>query len=415
MKIVIFEDDKFDLLYPLSMMRAVYDVKPGAFSILEKISAASGKTAKNISLHSRKSLEPLMKSQTDLPVNDFGKDDYLMLNGRFVFDKKFIGKLLKSKPDDKYVVSGSSVVCASVSKPKSDFLNASSVNDEGTFSREFFEYSGLGMQNIEAKDFKEIIYPWDVVAHLLSGGLTEDLESIRIKGKTSSGKNFVKEKDIHASAKSRISLTAVLDATNGKIIIEQGCEIEPFVFIKGPAYIGKNSLIKSGAKIYGPCVIGEGSKVAGELAESVFHSFVNKQHDGFVGHSYICPFVNLGADTVTSDLKNNYSSIRQKFRGGDIDTGMRFLGSILGDHTKTSINTMLNTGTIAGIFANIFGGGFPSKNIRSFSWNEAGKTSVKYDFEKAMETAKIVMSRRGLKTTDEYITLAGKYFAEDLD
>ncbi|MBK6879158.1 MAG: hypothetical protein IPG99_22690 [Ignavibacteria bacterium] len=154
----------------------------------------------------------------------------------------------------------------------------------------------------------------------------------------------------------------------------------------------KNSLIKSGAKIYGPCVIGEGSKVAGEIAESIFHSFVNKQHDGFVGHSYICPFVNLGADTVTSDLKNNYSNIRQKFRGGDIDTGMRFLGSILGDHTKTSINTMLNTGTIAGIFANIFGGGFPSKNVRSFSWNEAGKTSEKYDFMKAIETAKIVMS-----------------------
>ena len=76
MKIVVFEDDKFDLLYPLSMMRAVYDVKPGAFSILEKISAASGKTAKNISLHCRRSLAPLMKSQTDLPVNEFGKDDY---------------------------------------------------------------------------------------------------------------------------------------------------------------------------------------------------------------------------------------------------------------------------------------------------------------------------------------------------
>ncbi|MBK6879159.1 MAG: hypothetical protein IPG99_22695 [Ignavibacteria bacterium] len=95
------------------------------------------------------------------------------------------------------------------------------------------------MQTVEAKGFKEITYPWDVVAHLLSGGLTEDLDSIGIKGKTSSGKNFVKEKDIHASAKSRISRTAVLDATEGKIIIEQGCEIEPFVFIKGPVYIGR--------------------------------------------------------------------------------------------------------------------------------------------------------------------------------
>lgn len=413
MKIIVFEDDKFDLLFPLSMMRAVYDMKPGAFSILEKISAASGKTAKNISLHCRKSLEPLMMSQTDLPVNDFGRDDYLMLNGRFVFDKKFIDKLLKSKPDDKYFVSGSSVVYATVSKAKSVILNGKTVNDEGTFTGEFFENSGLAKQDIEAGGFKEMTYPWDVIAHLLSGGLAEDLDSIRIKGKTISGKNFVKSKNIQASARSKISRNAVLDATDGNIIIEQGCEIEPFVFIKGPAYIGKNSLIKSGAKIYGPCVIGEGSKVAGEIAESVFHSFVNKQHDGFVGHSYICPFVNLGADTVTSDLKNNYSSIRQKFRGGDIDTGMRFLGSILGDHTKTSINTMLNTGTIAGIFANIFGGGFPAKNIRSFSWNEAGKTSEKYDFDKAIETAKIVISRRGIETSEEYIKLARKYFDND--
>ena len=118
MKIVVFEDDKFDLLYPLSMLRAVYDVKPGASSILEKINAASGKTAGSISLHCRKSLAPLMKSQTDLPVNEFGKDDYLLLNGRFVFDKKFINKLLKSKPEDNYFISGSSVAYATVSKAK---------------------------------------------------------------------------------------------------------------------------------------------------------------------------------------------------------------------------------------------------------------------------------------------------------
>ncbi|MBK9225845.1 MAG: hypothetical protein IPL67_01950 [Ignavibacteria bacterium] len=189
---------------------------------MEKISAASGKTAGSISLHCRKSLAPLMKSQTDLPVNEFGKDDYLLLNGRFVFDKKFINKLLKSKPDDNYFISGSSVAYATVSKAKSVFLYGNSVNDEGTFSREFFEYSGLGVQNIEAKNFKELIYPWDVVAHLLSGGLTEDLDSIGIKGKTSSGKNFVEGKEIFRHPqKSKISRNAVLDATEGRSLLSK--------------------------------------------------------------------------------------------------------------------------------------------------------------------------------------------------
>jgi UDP-N-acetylglucosamine diphosphorylase/glucosamine-1-phosphate N-acetyltransferase len=221
---------------------------------------------------------------------------------------------------------------------------------------------------------------------------------------------FIEYKKIFAGKNVKILPGVVLDASEGRIVIEENTVIEPFTYIKGPVYIGKNSLIKSGTKIYGPCVIGEFSKVAGEIAESVFHSYVNKQHDGFVGHSYICPFVNLGADTVTSDLKNNYSKVGIKLSGENIDTGMQLLGSIIGDHSKTSINTMLNTGSMIGIFANIFGGGFPSKEIASFSWNEAGKQSEKYDIDKAIETARIVMSRRGLKMSEAYENLVRGYF-----
>ena len=136
---------------------------------------------------------------------------------------------------------------------------------------------------------------------------------------------------------------------------------------------------------------------------------MNKQHDGFIGHSYICPFVNLGADTVTSDLNNNYSKIKIRLNGNEIETGMQFLGSIIGDHTKTSINTMLNTGTISGIFANIFGSGFPPKILRSFSWNESGRKSTAYELVKAVETAKIVMKRRRIDMSAEYAKLMGYY------
>jgi UDP-N-acetylglucosamine diphosphorylase/glucosamine-1-phosphate N-acetyltransferase len=412
MKIIVFEDDKFDLLFPLSMMRAVYDVRPGAFSILEKTALALGKEAKDISLHCRKSIEEFMRSDGS-EVNSFNESDYLLLNGRFIFGKKTLKELRKSKATDKFFVKDDAVVYAVISKGNSSSLNGISSNSEGVIDEEFLIKAGLKREEAGAFEISEIRYPWDAVSYLLKGGLDDDLDSLSLKHKQKKNRAFKNPGAIEISSKAKLGTSVAIDASSGKVIIEDGVVIEPFVFIKGPVYVGKNCLIKSGAKIYGPCVIGEGSKVAGEIAESVFHSHVNKQHDGFVGHSYVCPFVNLGADTVTSDLKNNYSNIRQKFRGGDIDTGMRFLGSILGDHTKTSINTMLNTGTISGIFANIFGGGFPSKNIRSFSWNEAGKTSEKYDFKKAMETANIVMSRRGLKATDEYISLAGKYFADD--
>mgnify|MGYP001164710265 FL=1 len=412
MKIIVFEDDKFDLLFPLSMMRAAYDVKPGALSILEKTAVSLGKEAKQVSLHCRKSLEEFMRSD-GRAVNVFDEDDYLLLNGRFIFGKKFLKELKKTKADDKFFVKGDTVVYATISRKKSSALNEITSNTEGIIDEDFLLQAGLQKEETGDIVISEIRYPWDTVSHFLNGALEDDLKSLSLKHKQKKNRAYINSSAVEISTKAKLAASVAIDASSGKVIIEDGVVIEPFVFIKGPVYIGKNSLVKSGAKIYGPCVIGDGSKVAGEIAESVFHSHVNKQHDGFVGHSYICPFVNLGADTVTSDLKNNYSNIRQNFRGGNIDTGMRFLGSILGDHTKTSINTMLNTGTVAGIFSNIFGGGFPAKSIRSFSWNEAGKTSEKYDFEKAIETAKIVMSRRGIETSEEYIKLARKYFDND--
>lgn len=343
-------------------------------------------------------------------VNSFKEDDYLLLNGRFVFGKKILKELKKTKAGDKFFVKGDTVVYAKISKKNSSAMNEITSNTEGIIDEDFLLQAGLQKEETGDIEISEIRYPWDVVSHFLNGGLEDDLNSLSPKHKHKKNRAFINPEAVEISTKAKLAASVAIDASAGKVIIDEGAVVEPFVFIKGPVYIGKNSLVKSGSKIYGPCVIGEGSKVAGEIAESVFHSFVNKQHDGFVGHSYICPFVNLGADTVTSDLKNNYSNIRQNFRGGNIDTGMRFLGSILGDHTKTSINTMLNTGTIAGIFSNIFGGGFPAKSVKSFSWNEAGKTSEKYDFDKAIETAKIVMSRRGIDTSEEYINLARKYF-----
>ena len=133
-----------------------------------------------------------------------------------------------------------------------------------------------------------------------------------------------------------------------------------------------------------------------------------------MGHSYLCEWVNLGAGTSTSNLKNNYSKIMLKLKGKTVNTGSIFLGSIIGDHTKTSINTMLNTGSTIGISSNLYGGGFHSKNIPPFSWADAQSgTNVKYDIEKALITAKISMKRRNATMSKAYENLMRYYFKKN--
>jgi len=219
---------------------------------------------------------------------------------------------------------------------------------------------------------------------------------------------------IRIHTKANIYPDVVLDGTKGKIFIDESAVIEPFTFIKGPVYIGKNTLVKSGTKIYGAASIGLASRVAGEISGTNFHSYVNKQHSGFIGNSYVCEFANLGADTVTSNLKNNYSEIKTTLPGsGELyKTGMQFLGSIIGDHSKIGINTMLNTGSIIGIFSNIAGGDFPAKLVESFQWYIMGKDVSRYKINEALITAKTVMSRRDVKMSNAYESLIREIYSK---
>ena len=190
----------------------------------------------------------------------------------------------------------------------------------------------------------------------------------------------------------------VLDASKGPIIIESDVHIMAHSFIQGPCHIGKGSIIKAGAQIYSGTVIGPMCKIGGEVEQSIFHGYANKQHQGFVGHSYIGEWVNLGAMTTTSDLKNTYGEIDVFLRGKNVQTGLRFLGALIGDHTKTAIGTCLSTGTVIGISSSIHDiGEFPPKDISSFSWgtkeSNEGSNHV-YELEKAVGIAEIVMKRR---------------------
>ena len=158
-------------------------------------------------------------------------------------------------------------------------------------------------------------------------------------------------------------------------------------------FVGEGSSIKAGAKIYENTSIGEICKVGGEVEASIIHSCANKQHDGFLGHSYLGMWVNLGADTNNSDLKNNYGNVKVVINGSSVDSGSQFVGLTMGDHSKSGINTMFNTGTVVGVSCNVFGADFPPKYIPSFCWGGAKGLDV-YDLAKSVEVARSVQARR---------------------
>lgn len=205
----------------------------------------------------------------------------------------------------------------------------------------------------------------------------------------------------------------ILNSSTGPIYIESGAEIMEGTIIRGPFAALKGSVCKVGTKVYGPTTLGPYSKIGGEVNNCVFQGYANKGHDGFLGNSVIGEWCNLGADTNSSNLKNNYSNIRVWSYGSEatVDTNLQFHGVIMGDHSKCGINTMFNTGTIVGVGANLFGGNFLPKFIPSFSWGGSEITET-YHFDKAMSVASIVMERRNLTLTDTDQNILRQVFAD---
>ncbi|MFN0036043.1 MAG: GlmU family protein [Saprospiraceae bacterium] len=193
----------------------------------------------------------------------------------------------------------------------------------------------------------------------------------------------------------------ILNLSDGPIYIGANTEVMEGSMLRGPIAIGPDSIVKMGAKIYGPSTFGPGCRVGGEVARSIFFANSNKAHDGYLGDSVLGEWCNLGADTNNSNLKNNYSEVKlwdyetERFE----KTGQQFVGLIMGDHSKCAINTMFNTGTVVGAFANVFGAGFPRNFVPDFSWGGADGYRT-YKFAEACETASIVMARRGLTFTE---------------
>lgn len=194
---------------------------------------------------------------------------------------------------------------------------------------------------------------------------------------------------------------SVLNTTSGPIYIAKAAEIMEGSLVRGPFSLGDHAVLKMGAKIYGATTIGPYCKVGGEVSNSIFQAYSNKGHDGFLGNSLVGEWCNFGADSNTSNLKNNYSSVRSYSyeTQAEMDTQQQFMGVCMGDHSKCGINTMFNTATVVGVSCNIYGGGFPTKFLPSFSWGGADEL-VPFKLDKAIEAANQMMIRRGLKLTE---------------
>jgi UDP-N-acetylglucosamine diphosphorylase/glucosamine-1-phosphate N-acetyltransferase len=206
---------------------------------------------------------------------------------------------------------------------------------------------------------------------------------------------------------------AILNAENGPIYLGRNSEVQEGAILKGPLALGEGAVVNAGARLRGDNTIGPYCKVGGEIGNSILMGYSNKGHDGYLGNSVIGEWCNLGADTNTSNLKNNYAPVKVWSHTAHrfVNTGQTFCGLLMGDHAKAGINTMFNTGTVVGVGANVFGAGFPRTFIPSFSWGGASGFDT-FKLDKFAEVAERVMGRRGLAYDAEEEDVIKEVFAQ---
>jgi UDP-N-acetylglucosamine diphosphorylase / glucose-1-phosphate thymidylyltransferase / UDP-N-acetylgalactosamine diphosphorylase / glucosamine-1-phosphate N-acetyltransferase / galactosamine-1-phosphate N-acetyltransferase len=387
MHICIFEDEQYLNFEPLIYSRPVFDLVCGMTTLKEKIIRAFPK--EKVVFKCRKYLESFVRVENPkCRVNQFDNDDYLFINGRITAPSNLKNILSTKSGEEKVFVSKGIVVAARISKKRIKDLSLGKVEIIDT---ELFK--NLPSEEVEINCAS---YLWDLVYQ--NGKEIQIDFNILTKGESSakkkySGVSFINRKNIFIGKDVEIKPGVVLDASTGPIFIEKNVTIFPNAVIQGPFYIGESSKIKSCATIYPNVSIGKVCKVGGEVEDTIIHPYTNKQHSGFLGHSFLGSWINLGADTNNSDLQNNYGTIKVQVNGRHIDSRKQFVGLMMGDHSKTAINTMFNTGTIVGFSSNVYGAGFPPKYIPSFGWG--GSESMKeYKLAKALETARAVFARR---------------------
>lgn len=389
MKIVLFEDADYQNFLPLTYFRPVWDLRCGIYTLEEKLMYSLATRGLFYSAREYLLNFYLPPSQN---IQSLPSEDCLFINGRLLLSGDNPQKIL-DMPADSVLVSGDSVAAwRTPGKSLHQYFSKGIILEDRIRNDFITQESELNL----------VKYPWDLIDRNGSEIVSDAKFSAnlgQLEGTIDDGVHILGKENVYVSKSARVMPGVVIDATAGPVWIDQNARIMPQAVLEGPIAVGRESVVKIAAKIYENVTIGPVCRVGGEVEESIFHSYSNKQHDGFLGHSYLGSWINIGADTNNSDLKNNYGEISVLLNNRKINTGKRFLGAIIGDHTKTSINTMINTGSVIGVCCNIFGEGFPPKFVPSFSWGgSAGFQN--YDFEKALQVSKIVMERRKVSFTE---------------
>jgi UDP-N-acetylglucosamine diphosphorylase/glucosamine-1-phosphate N-acetyltransferase len=357
MNIIIFEDEGYKRFLPLTWTRPVYDLRCGINTLAEKI----------VRQYPRAKVE--YGCRYYLPGSKVMKFERgLFINGRLLAHPRLARDIPLKGKDEIFYAGDEIVAIRAVSK------NFDEVKKKARTKR------------INARVLK---YPWELIVE--------------------NGGEIIADRKYRRSKKKGRKDRSVVVYNPQNVIIDEGAVVEANSVIdarSGPVYIGRGTIIRPLAYLKGPLSIGPMCRLGGEIGESIVHGHSNKQHYGFIGHSYIGEWVNLGAGTTNSDLKNNYGTVKVVINDKEIDTGLRFLGCFIADHAKTGIGTLITTGAVIGVAANLVGGRVCSRAVPSFSWLE----EKEHKLDKALKTAAIAMKRRSAELTSSGKQLLEKVF-----
>ncbi len=371
MNTILFDGPERKNLLPFTYTKPVAELRIGILTLREKWEKVLNcKT----STKTEKYLADKWKLKTE--------KENLYLNPAFLPDESLIKQIKSLKTEEKLVWN--KAIVAFVARGKN------------------FDY--VDFKNVEVKkEPLHITSSYDLFSKN-EEAITRDFKLITTGRKSAEIPDsvFVKNKENIFIEEGAKLTNCSLNAENGFIYIGKNAEVMEGVFVRGSLALCNNSYLNMGAKIYGATTIGPYSKVGGEVNNSVVIGYSNKGHEGFLGNSVLGEWCNIGADSNTSNLKNNYAEVRiwdyetERFA----PTGLQFCGLMFGDHSKCGINTMFNTGTVVGVSANIFGAGFPRNFIPSFTWGGSSKM-ITYRINKVFEVAEKVMERRAVKLTEK--------------
>ncbi len=373
MNYILFDGNRRNALLPFTYTRPVADIRIGILTIREKWEFYLGNTTTTITEEYLSDKYPMVEAEENI-----------LINSSYLPNEELV-ELISNLEENQAIVKGDDIIAFFTKDTQEEV-------DFDSYELIEFEYDCLTVENtwdIFQKNDKAIKDDFEI--------LTRDRKSQPIPKSV----NVIASENIFIEEGAKLEFVT-LNASTGVIYIGKNAEIMEGSVIRGPFALGEEAQVKLASKIYGATTVGPHCRVGGEVNNSVLMGYSNKGHDGFLGNSVLGEWCNIGADSNNSNLKNNYEEVKlwsyetEKFE----KTGLQFCGLMMGDHSKCGINTMFNTGTVVGVSANIFGSGFPRNFVPSFSWGGAsGFTN--YLPRKALQTAKIVMSRRHIELTEQ--------------